>query len=184
MRAILFLFLFSIFVGSAPDISMFPETQERIIEFIRLRLAESSGRKYVRSKLGAIGTYQITWICLKDYNNRKGTKYKLHHMFEESEAAFVAGDYLEMSRIYFIKYNGDPIYDPLVYSSYNIGRNGSIKIWRGRKVYRIYLRYIGSILSPEKMKAFEDTYIWIYSETDKIKYFVKREGFLSVLYKL
>jgi hypothetical protein len=184
MRTVLFLFLFSIFVGSAPDQSKFPGFTERVVRFIKLRLAESSGRKYVRSKLGAIGTYQITWICLKDYNKRQDTRYRLYQMYEEELAAYIAHDCIEVAERYFWHLRNDPIFYPCVYSSYNIGKDGTLRTWRGKTAYRINLKYIKSIISKDKMDRFLDNYIWIYSETKSIKWFVTKEDFWNELFRL
>lgn len=184
MRSILFLFLFSSILGSGYNDNSFCTENEKIKEFKLLEKAESSGNRYAKSYLGAYGMHQITWICLKDYNRRHGTKYKLCDMYFPEISAYVAWDYLELSRRYFNYLKDDPIYYPCVYSSYNVGRGGTLKKWKGRKVFRIYLRYIGLILSDEKMKRFHDNYYWIHSETKHIKYFIHKKEFFNVLSSL
>lgn len=167
-RIVLFFSIVLVYAGS----SYKGDTPEKIHEYLKLVKAESSGRWWARSKKGAIGKHQITWIALKDYNNRNGTKYKMKDMYNCIKSGFVYWDYIERSFNYFIAYSETSAYKPLVYSSYNIGRDGSIKMHKGKKVLRIYDRYIRKILLSEEMAAFDKEYIVIYWETPRIKYYV------------
>ena len=106
---------------------------EAIGEEIRINLdilsfIESSNNPLAYNKISqARGIFQITPICLKDYNNENRTKIALQSLFDPQIAELVAKWYLETRIPFFLQNKGIPITIANVLWAYNAGIGNVVK---------------------------------------------------------
>lgn len=115
---------------------------------------ESSNNPFaynIRSK--AIGLYQITPICLKEYNNFHKKKYVSLHLFNPFINKKIAKWYLEKRIPQMLRYFKKPVTDRNILISYNAG-----------------IKYVTQKLGlPKETKKYLQKYIHLISNSLKLR---------------
>lgn len=75
----------------------------------------------------ATGLYQITPICLADYNQYHKQKYKLSDMYKPDIAYIVASWYMNIRIPQMLRYYNKPIIIDNILTSYNVGISYVVK---------------------------------------------------------
>lgn len=100
-----------------------------LIDLDIIKLIESSNNKYAYNRLTkATGLYQITPICLKDFNNLKGKDYKLKDMYNNEKSKEVCTWYIT-NRIpqLLMHYGHEVTLENVLYAYNNGAKNIGIK---------------------------------------------------------
>lgn len=114
-----------------------------------IKMIESSGNvEAFNRKTQARGLYQITPICLKDYNNYHKDKISVSNLFLETENEKVATWYMSIRIPQMLRFYGQPQTKENILIAYNCGINCVIK-GRLPKETRDYIKKYKNL---EKMK--------------------------------
>jgi len=88
----------------------------------RIKQIESSGDpKAFNAKSGCRGLYQVSEICLKDYNLHHDTRYGIEDLFDPQINETIARHYLISELPRLLTAWGVPPVEPLILVAYNYG---------------------------------------------------------------
>lgn len=91
------------------------------------KIESSNNPNAYNSKTQAIGLYQITPICLADYNQFHDIKFTLKEMFNPTKCHMVAYWYLNIRIPKMLKHYNKPITIKNILICYNVGIKYSVK---------------------------------------------------------
>jgi hypothetical protein len=116
---ILLIVFFSIYAGTC-HASQVPEP---VIDLHRIMMIESSGNPLAHNKRDdSRGLFQITPICLKEYNNfHPKSKYSMNDLWDPDVSRRIADWYLNVRIPKMIEYYGKPVTVRNIIIAYNAG---------------------------------------------------------------
>ena len=118
-----FLFWFLLILAVLMLIITFPRMvrAEELVDMSIISQIESNGNPNAVSPEGAIGTYQITYICLQEYNIMTGAKYTSRDLFKPEINKEIAFWYMLVRIPQMLKHYHKPITLENCLISYNAG---------------------------------------------------------------
>jgi len=97
------------------------ETSNKIDMDVLSIIESSSNPKAVNKKSGAVGLYQITPLCLRDYNKAMQKCYTMQDMLEGDKNYIVAAWYIQYAIPKYLKYYDIPPNESAILAAYNAG---------------------------------------------------------------